>query len=82
MTDNVKPNGAGDEKARLKRRQSLEASVTVGLGYGKKKKQNIEAFYSAVWPVLEGVGWTLVSEPCRRDFVRCFNLCIAGYHYG
>ena len=60
-SDNDEPKVLGEEDKRLKRKQSLEASVHLGLGYGKKKKQHLEAFYSAVWPVLEGAGWTLVS---------------------
>ena len=55
------PKVSGEEEKRLKRRQSLEASVTLGLGYGKKKKQYVEAFYNAVWPVLKEAGWKLVS---------------------
>lgn len=61
MSDNAEPRVLGEEEKRLKRKQSLEASVNLGLGYGKKKKQHIEAFYSAIWPVLEGGGWNLVS---------------------
>ena len=60
-SDNDEPKVLGEEDKRLKRKQSLEASCHLGLGYGKKKKQHLEAFYSAVWPVLEGAGWTLVS---------------------
>lgn len=60
-SDNDEPKVLGEEDKRLKRKQSLEASCHLGLGYGKKKKQHLEAFYSAVWPVLEGAGWSLVS---------------------
>eukprot|EP00571_Detonula_confervacea_P010382 CAMPEP_0172302104 /NCGR_PEP_ID=MMETSP1058-20130122/3859_1 /TAXON_ID=83371 /ORGANISM="Detonula confervacea, Strain CCMP 353" /LENGTH=552 /DNA_ID=CAMNT_0013012461 /DNA_START=38 /DNA_END=1696 /DNA_ORIENTATION=- len=61
MSDKAEPKAIGDEEKRLKRKQSLEASVTLGLGYGKKKKQHVEAFYSAVWPVLQGAGWSLAK---------------------
>ena len=61
MTDKAEPKVMGDEEKRLKREHSLEVSVTLGLGYGKKKKQHVEAFYSAVWPVLKDAGWSLVS---------------------
>ena len=61
MTDKAEPKRTGDEEKRLKRKQSLETSVTLGLGSGKKKKLHIEAFYSAIWPVLKDAGWTLVS---------------------
>ena len=62
MTDKLGQTEMIGEEKQLKRKQSLEASVTLGLGYGKKKKQYVEAFYSAVWPMLEDVRWTTVSE--------------------
>ena len=52
MTDKAELKITGDEEKRLKRKQSLETSVTLGLGSGKKKKLHIKAFYIAVWPVL------------------------------
>ena len=52
---------AGEDERKLKRRQSLESQVNSGLGSKKKKQQNVEAFYSSVWPILESAGWTLVS---------------------
>ena len=61
MTEEAEPKATGEEERNLKRKQSLEAAVTLGLGYGKKKKRHIEAFYSAVWPLLEEAGWTQVS---------------------
>lgn len=76
MTDNPPPgeindaNGAAgkvekkemsEEEKRRKRKQSLEASVKLGLGHGKRKQRNIKAFYKAIWPVLEDTGWSLVS---------------------
>jgi len=60
MNDKAELKLLGEEEKRLKRKASLEAGVTVGLGYGKKKKKHVEVFYSAMWPVLEGGGWTLV----------------------
>ncbi|KAL7535320.1 hypothetical protein ACHAXR_010414, partial [Thalassiosira sp. AJA248-18] len=59
MTDKAEPKAMGGEE--IKKKQSLESSVTLGLGYGKKKKRHVEAFYSAVWPVLKDAGWTLVK---------------------
>ena len=50
-----------DKERRLKRKQSLEASVTAGCGYGKKKQRIVEAFYSTVWPLLSTAGWEMVS---------------------
>ena len=64
MSNGEETKSNGEEEKRIKRTQSLEASVTLGLGYGQKKTQH-EAFFSAVWPVLEGAGWTLVSEFVR-----------------
>lgn len=48
-----------DQERRLKRKQSLEAAVTAGCGYGRKKQRVLEAFYN-VWPLLEVAGWTMV----------------------
>jgi len=79
MSDKVEPKVMGEEEKRLKRKQSLEASVTLGLGYGKKKRQHVEAFYSAVWPVLEGVGWTLVS--CFELQIYCLAIACFLYAY-
>ena len=64
MSNEEETKASGEKEKRIKRTQSLEASVTLGLGYGQKKTQN-EAFFRAVWPVLEGAGWTLVSEFVR-----------------
>lgn len=49
-----------DQKC-VKREQSLEASVNSGLGSEHIMTDIIQAFYCAVWPVLKGAGWTLVS---------------------
>lgn len=35
-------------------------------GYGQKKKLYLSAFYGAAWPVLQGAGWTMVSNFGRR----------------
>ena len=64
MSDEEEMKASGEDETRIKRKQSLEASVTLGLSYGQKKTQH-EAFFRAVWPVLEDVGWTLVSEFVR-----------------
>jgi hypothetical protein len=64
MFDEEETKLSGEEEKRIKRK-SLEASVTLGLGYGQKKKQHVKAFFSACWPVLQGAGWTLVSEFVR-----------------
>jgi hypothetical protein len=61
MAEEQETKVGGDEEKRIKRKQSLEASVTLGLGYGQKKKQHVKAFFGAVWPVLQTAGWTLVS---------------------
>ncbi len=64
MSDEEETKASGEEEKHIKRTQSLEASATLGLGYGQKKTQH-EAFFRAVWPVLEGAVWTLVSEFVR-----------------
>ncbi|KAL3786167.1 hypothetical protein ACHAW5_008784 [Stephanodiscus triporus] len=46
---------------RINRKHSLDASVTHGLGDGKKNKDYVRAFFSAMWPVLQTAGWTLVK---------------------
>lgn len=75
--DRPEPVPLTEEEQRLKKKHSLEAAVTVGLGYGKKKKHAVEAFYTAIWPVLEGAGWKVV----RLDMVViigaeiCYSLC-------
>lgn len=56
-----KPTESEKGKQSVKRKQSLEASLTTGHEYGQNKKRNIQAFYSAVWPVLQSAGWRLVS---------------------
>lgn len=65
MTNEEETEVSEEEEKRIKRKLSLEASVTLGLGYGAKKKENVKAFFKAVWPVLQGAGWTLVSEFVR-----------------
>jgi len=65
MTNEEETEVSEEEEKRIKRKLSLEASVTLGLGYGAKKKENVKAFFIAVWPVLQGAGWTLVSEFVR-----------------
>ena len=50
-------NGAFENsKARNK-----EAVLTAGMGYGRKKRQSLDAFWSIVWPGLEKIGWNRVS---------------------
>ena len=74
MTDNkAETKVMGDKEKLLKRKQSLEASVTLGLGYGKKKQRHVEAFYSAVWPVLNDAGWALVSAHFVVILWTCFT---------
>jgi hypothetical protein len=54
-----------NEENRLKRRQPLEAQVTVvgcDNGGGRKKQRIVDAFYDTLWPILEEAGWKLVSS--------------------
>ena len=79
ITDKAtEPKVMGDKEKHLKRKQSLEASVTLGLGYGKKKQRHVEAFYSAVWPVLKDVGWSLVSAHVVHNYGRVLMIEHAG----
>jgi hypothetical protein len=50
-----------NEERRLKRKQSLEAQVTTGCGGGRKKQRIVDAFYETLWPMLEDLGWKIVS---------------------
>lgn len=50
-----------NEERRLKRKQSLEAQVTTGCGGGRKKQRILDAFYETLWPMLEDLGWKIVS---------------------
>ncbi|KAL7533674.1 hypothetical protein ACHAWF_004592 [Thalassiosira exigua] len=72
MTDDgvkVEQMGTGAAEKRSGGKRSLETS---GLGYGKKKKQHIDAFYSAMWPVLEGAGWSQVKGEGKNEGVTYF----------
>jgi hypothetical protein len=59
------------ERSRLKRKQSLEAQVTSGCGGGKKKARIIDSFYGTLWPILERIGWKLVSNIRVIDSINC-----------
>jgi len=56
-TSSTSSSGAFENsKARNK-----EAVLTGGMGYGRKKRQSLNAFWSIVWPGLEKIGWNRVS---------------------
>ncbi|VEU33474.1 unnamed protein product [Pseudo-nitzschia multistriata] len=42
------------ENAKVKNK---EAILTGGMGYGRKKRQALDAFWSILWPGLEKIGW-------------------------
>lgn len=43
------------------RARNKEALLTAGMGYGRKKRSSLAAFWSIVWPMLEKIGWKRVS---------------------
>lgn len=42
------------------RAKNKEAILTAGMGYGKRKRESLAAFWSIVWPRLETMGWKRV----------------------
>ena len=42
--------------------RNKEALLTAGMGYGKRKRETLDAFWSIVWPGLENIGWKRVSD--------------------
>lgn len=45
----------------LKRRAALEAQLTAGCGYGRKKQELVDTFWNTVWLELEIAGWSKVG---------------------
>jgi hypothetical protein len=43
-----------------KRKVNLEAHLTSACGYGKKKQELVDSFWSVVWTGLADQGWTKV----------------------
>lgn len=43
------------------RAKNKEAILTAGMGYGKRKRESLAAFWSIVWPRLEIIGWKRVN---------------------
>jgi len=81
----------GEEEKRLKRKHSLQASVTLGLGYGNKKQRHIEAFYSseslALFRPPTDAGWTLLQGEGYEEGVASFlppgvSMCSNGEVHG
>eukprot|EP00804_Cyclotella_cryptica_P002283 CCRYP_004015-RA/>CCRYP_004015-RA protein AED:0.32 eAED:0.32 QI:0/0.5/0.66/1/1/1/3/1189/611 len=60
-TSNEGEQDQSNDERRLKRKQSLEAQVTTGCGGGRKKQRIVDAFYETLWPMLEDLGWKIVS---------------------
>jgi hypothetical protein len=46
----------------VQHRAKNEALLTAGMGYGNKKRAQLEAFWSIVWPGLLSIGWKAVRE--------------------
>ena len=42
--------------------RNKEALLTAGMGYGRRKRQSLAAFWSIAWPRLEKIGWKRVSD--------------------
>ena len=51
------------------RKIKLEAYLTAGCGYGRKKKRLLNRFWKIVWPGLEEAGWKKVGRDLRCYFV-------------
>jgi hypothetical protein len=54
------PDTDGERDSR--RRVSLEAHLTSSCGYGKKKQELVDSFWSVVWTGLAEQGWTKVRR--------------------
>ena len=46
----------------LKRRAALEAQLTAGCGYGRKKQELVDTFWNTLWLELEKTGWSKVGQ--------------------
>jgi hypothetical protein len=51
-----------DGERDLRRRVNLEANLTAACGYGKKKQELVDSFWSIVWTGLAEQGWTKVRR--------------------
>eukprot|EP00934_Nitzschia_sp_Nitz4_P000080 Nitzschia sp. Nitz4//scaffold56_size114212//43113//44916//NITZ4_003944-RA/size114212-snap-gene-0.170-mRNA-1//1//CDS//3329554688//80//frame0 len=62
MVDTLSMNMSDVEQMRkLRRRAKLEGILKAGCGYGKKRKNLLDAFWKIVWPGLEKLGWSKVE---------------------
>ena len=56
-------NGAeSDAEKDIRRKAKLETNLTSGCGFGRKKQELIDFFWSTVWSGLEKQGWTKVGS--------------------
>jgi hypothetical protein len=46
----------------VQRRARLEAQLTAGCGYGRKKQKLVDNFWVIIWPGLEKIGWRKVGH--------------------
>ena len=64
-TNFTSSNTRGSDSIRVietSKARNKEAFLTSGMGYGKRKRQSLAAFWSIVWPGLEKIGWKRVSD--------------------
>lgn len=73
--DGVSEYQEDDDVARkVQQRMKLEAHLTSGCGYGKKKTQLLEAFWGIMWKELELIGWRKVRTRFSKSLCDCvFN---------
>jgi hypothetical protein len=63
----------------LKRRAALEAQLTAGCGYGRKKQELVDTFWNTVWLELEKAGWSKVGLLAKTIGILDVNLCRLGW---
>lgn len=61
-TVTIGSGGSGSGTAENVKVKNKEAILTAGMGYGRKKRQALAAFWSTAWPKLEKIGWRRVSS--------------------
>ena len=64
-------NGTENEAAKeVRRKAKLEAYLTSGCGYGRKKLRLVDKFWTIVWSGLEKAGWRKVGQSFRNKCMR------------
>jgi hypothetical protein len=63
--DNEIGSGNDGPIREVQRKAKLEAYLTSGCGYGRKKQKLVDDFWNIVWSGLEKAGWHKVSQSCK-----------------